>query len=110
MEKKRFLFAIVLTLGILLASSGYVMAAEQYVPCLIYRTGPFAPGGSGTGGGWEDFMTLANMKGGVNGIMYNFEECETAYDTARGVECYERAKPKNRLCSPFWYRNNLCPP
>ena len=24
-----------------------------------------------------------------------FEECETAYDTARGVECYERLKGKN---------------
>jgi hypothetical protein len=24
----------------------------------------------------------------------DFEECETAYNTARGVECYERVKPK----------------
>lgn len=95
MEKRKSLFVMVLGLAILLAIPGFIMAAEQYVPCLIYRTGPFAPGGSGSGGGWEDFMTLANMKGGVNGIMYKFEECETAYDTARGVECYERVKPKN---------------
>jgi len=39
-------------------------------------------------------MELTNMKGGVNGIKYKYEECETAYDTARGVECYERVKPK----------------
>ncbi|MDO8956656.1 MAG: ABC transporter permease, partial [Deltaproteobacteria bacterium] len=42
-------------------------APTQYVPALIYRTGPFAPGGSGTGSGWEDYMELINMKGGVNG-------------------------------------------
>ncbi len=70
-------------------------APTQYVPCLIYRTGPFAPGGSGTGSGWEDLMELRNMQGGVNGIKYKYEECETAYDTARGVECYERVKPKH---------------
>jgi len=82
--------------------SGPAMAAEkekkkeapkQYVPLLIYRTGPFAAGGSGIGSGWEDFMQLQNMKGGVNGIMYKWEECETAYNVARGIECYERVKP-----------------
>jgi branched-chain amino acid transport system substrate-binding protein len=82
-------------------AAGLVHAAEekegptQYAPVLIYRTGPFAPGGSGTGSGWEDYMELINMKGGVDGIKYKYEECETAYDVARGVECYERVKPKH---------------
>ncbi len=67
---------------------------KQYIPLLIYRTGPYQAGGSGNGGGWEDYMTLVNMKGGLNGVMIEFEECETAYDTARGVECYERTKNK----------------
>ena len=69
-------------------------APKQYVPLLIYRTGPFAAGGSGIGSGWEDFMQLRNMQGGVNGIMYEWEECETAYNVARGIECYERLKSK----------------
>ena len=67
---------------------------KQFVGILLYRTGPFAAGGSGLGSGWEDFMQLQNMKGGVNGIMYDWEECETAYNVARGIECYERVKSK----------------
>ena len=81
--------------------SGPALAADkkaedptQFIGLLIYRTGPFAAGGSGTGSGMEDFMELSNMKGGVNGIKYKWEECETAYNTARGVECYERLKDK----------------
>ena len=30
-------------------------------------------------------------------MMYEFEECETAYNTARGVECYNRFKDKTDL-------------
>ncbi|MDZ7695608.1 MAG: ABC transporter substrate-binding protein [Deltaproteobacteria bacterium] len=51
---------------------------------LAYRTGPFAAGGSGFSSGMEDYMELMNMKDGINGIKYAFEECETAYNTARG--------------------------
>ncbi|MFH1241526.1 MAG: ABC transporter substrate-binding protein [Pseudomonadota bacterium] len=82
--------------------SGQAMAAEekkeppkQYLPILTYRTGPFQAGGSGTSGGWEDYYNLVNIKGGLNGIMIDWEECEFGYNTARGVECYERVKPKN---------------
>ena len=39
-------------------------------------------------------MELRNMQGGVNGIKYKWEECETAYNVARGIECYERMKDK----------------
>ncbi len=88
--------------------SGQAMAAEkkkeplkQFFGILIYRTGPFAAGGSGFGSGWEDFMQLRNMQGGVNGIMYEWEECETAYNTARGIECYERLKDKMSLVHPL---------
>ena len=74
---------------------------KQFFGILIYRTGPFQAGGSGLGGGWEDFMALRNMQGGVNGVMYEWEECETAYNTARGVECYERMKNKMILVHPW---------
>ncbi len=35
-----------------------------------------------------------NAKGGIDGVKITFEECETAYDTGKGVECYERMKSR----------------
>jgi len=77
---------------------------EQFVPVLIYRTGPFAPGGSGMGGGFEDYMTLLNERdGGIDGVRLVFEECETAYNTDRGVECYERLKSQGKHGAPAFH-------
>jgi branched-chain amino acid transport system substrate-binding protein len=68
---------------------------EQFVPVLIYRTGPYAAGGTGIFGGMMDYMALINERdGGVNGVKLTWEECETAYNNDRGVECYERLKAK----------------
>jgi len=96
------LLAIVFVFSLVMVS-GQALAEEktQFFGILIYRTGPYAPGGSGFGSGWEDFMQLRNMQGGVNGIKYAWEECETAYNTARGVECYERLKDKSILFHPL---------
>jgi branched-chain amino acid transport system substrate-binding protein len=69
--------------------------AEQFFPMLVYRTGPYAAGGSGFFGGIEDYYTLLNMRdGGIGGVKLTYEECETAYNSDRGVECYERLKNK----------------
>jgi branched-chain amino acid transport system substrate-binding protein len=76
-------------------------AKEQMFPMLCYRTGPYAPGGSGICGGWEDYMAFLNTKGGVEGVTLRWEECETAYDTARGIECYERHKPQMIVVNPL---------
>jgi branched-chain amino acid transport system substrate-binding protein len=62
------------------------------VPELVYRTGPYAPAGSGAAGGREDYFALLNARGGLDGQTIQWNECEDAYDTARGVECYERIK------------------
>src|SRR3546814_11342559 len=35
---------------------------------------------------------LNERDGGVNGIRIHYEECDTAYNNDRGVECYERLK------------------
>lgn len=96
---------LVLVLSLSLAA-GLAMAAEedkpkQFVGVLAYRTGPFAAGGSGFSSGMEDYMILMNMEGGINGIMYEYEECETAYNTARGVECYNRFKNKLSFVHPL---------
>ncbi len=70
-------------------------AQEQFVPILSYRVGPYASGGSGFFGGMIDYFNLVNMNGGINGVKITWEECETEYNAARGVECYERLKKKN---------------
>ncbi len=77
--------------GALGASS--VLAAEQYVGMPSYRVGPYAAGGSGIFGGMIDYFQMINARdGGVNGVKLTWEECETEYNNARGVECYERMK------------------
>jgi len=104
MERKVIfrLFALVLLSCLVL--SGQAPAADektQFMPILAYRTGPFAAGGSGFSSGLEDFMELRNLQGGVNGIKYSWEECETAYNTARGIECYDRLKEGAVLVHPL---------
>jgi len=66
---------------------------EQFIPLLIYRTGPYAPNGIPIANGMNDYFNLVNERdGGINGVMLAWEECETAYNNDRGVECYERLK------------------
>ena len=72
--------------------SSIASAQEQYVPILSYRVGAYAAGGSGFFGGVIDYFNLVNMTGGINGVKLKWEECETEYNAARGVECYERLK------------------
>jgi branched-chain amino acid transport system substrate-binding protein len=67
---------------------------DQFFPGLPYRTGPYAPNGVPWANGYADYLKLVNAKGGINGVKIIYEECETGYDTARGVECYERLKGK----------------
>src|SRR5678816_1950338 len=68
---------------------------EQFFPVLVYRTGPYGPNGTPWANGYVDYLKLVNAQGGINGVQIIFEECETGYDTARSVECYERLKGKN---------------
>ncbi len=70
-------------------------AEEQFIAMLAYRTGPYASGGSGIFGGYEDYLALLNERdGGIGGVKLTWEECETEYNADRGVECYERLKNK----------------
>ena len=73
----------------------------QFFPGLPYRTGPFAPNGVPWANGYSDYLKLVNAKGGINGVKILYEECETGYDTARGVECYERLKDKHGGATVF---------
>jgi branched-chain amino acid transport system substrate-binding protein len=63
---------------------------QQYIGLPSYRVGPFAAAGSAIFGGIIDVMTHANMTGGINGVELVWQECETEYIPARGIECYHR--------------------
>jgi branched-chain amino acid transport system substrate-binding protein len=68
-------------------------SAELMFVGLDYRTGPFAPNGIPFADGYADYFTLLNERdGGIEGQPIRFEACETAYNTERGVECYENVK------------------
>jgi len=72
--------------------------AELVFPSMSYRTGPFAAGGIPFADGYEDYFTLLNERdGGIGGVMVSVPECETAYNTEKGVECYESLKALNPL-------------
>ncbi len=73
-------------------------AAELVVPALSYRTGPYAPNGIPFADGYADYFTLLNERdGGIEGAKVKLVECETGYNTQRGVECYEATKGQGAL-------------
>ena len=80
-----------------LAATQQALAQEnaQFIPVLVYRSGPYAPNGTPWANGFVDYLNLVNERDhGINGVRIAFEECETGYATDRGVECYERLKGK----------------
>jgi len=78
-----------------LASGQSFAQNEQFIPANGYWVGPYAPGGSGFFGGMIDYFQMLNTRdGGINGVKLTWEKCETEYNNARGVECYERNKKK----------------
>ncbi|MDA1116616.1 MAG: ABC transporter substrate-binding protein [Proteobacteria bacterium] len=89
----RTTLAITLAAAVGFSGGAFAQAKEQFVPANFYWVGPYAPGGSGIAGGMIDYFKMINARdGGVNGVKFTWEKCETEYNNARGVECYERSK------------------
>ncbi|HRD67952.1 MAG TPA: ABC transporter substrate-binding protein [Candidatus Competibacter sp.] len=77
-----------------------VAAEEQFFPITSYRVGPYGANGQAFFGGFVDYLNYVNLKeGGVNGVKLVWEECETEYNNAKGIECYERMKDKAKVSS-----------
>ena len=71
-------------------------ANEQFIGITSYRVGPYGANGQSFYGGYVDYLNYLNVKeGGINGVKLAWEECETEYNNAKGVECYERLKGRN---------------
>ncbi|MGV6848633.1 MAG: ABC transporter substrate-binding protein [Marinibacterium sp.] len=88
---------------LVMAALGAILAAgpalaELVVPSLSYRTGPYAANGIPVADGFADYLTLLNERdGGVGGVPIRMIECETGYNTEKGVECYEATKGEGSL-------------
>jgi len=74
------------------------VSADLTFPSLSYRTGPYAPNGIPFADGYADYFAMLNARdGGIGGAKINFIECETGYNTEKGVECYESTKGEGAL-------------
>ncbi len=72
--------------------------ADLVFPSLSYRTGPYGANGIPFADGYADYFTLVNERdGGIGGVMAKVIECETGYNTEKGVECYEATKGEGAL-------------
>lgn len=87
---------VTVALGAMMAAAPAM--ADLVVPNLSYRTGPYGASGTQYADGFNDYFTLLNERdGGIGGEMVRTPECETAYNTEKGVECYEATKGSGAL-------------
>lgn len=92
-------------IGAALVVAAPLVAAQQFKgeilhPMMVTRTGPFATASTGVTAGQQDYFTLVNSKGGVEGYKIVWEECEFEYKVPRALECYERYKGQWKLVYP----------
>ena len=106
LSKAAFLMGAALVAGAPLAAPAPAAAQSAetiYVPLFTYRTGAFAGSGIPIANGMRDYLTLLNERdGGIGGVKLVIEECETGYDTKKGLECYEAVKTKNPVMVNPW--------
>jgi branched-chain amino acid transport system substrate-binding protein len=82
-------------LGGLVGVTAAAAAGAQFLPVLSVREGALRAVQIPIANGLIDYVTLLNARdGGIHGVPLVWEECETAYDVPRGIECYERLKAK----------------
>jgi branched-chain amino acid transport system substrate-binding protein len=104
MRMKHFVLGLTVAASLWGAMAASADAQDSiYVPLLTYRTGPFAGSGIPVANGMHDYLTMLNERdGGIGGVKLAIEECETGYDTKKGVECYEAVKGKKPVIMNPW--------
>ncbi len=92
--------AAALLMGTILPAAA---ADDIFVPLFTYRTGPYSGGGIPIANGMHDYLNMLNARdGGIGGVKLNVQECETGYNTQKGIECYEAVKGKDpTVINPF---------
>jgi branched-chain amino acid transport system substrate-binding protein len=105
-KKNVLRYAAGAALSLVLAAPAFAPAAADdsiYVPLFTYRTGPFAGSGTPIANGMHDYLNMLNLRdGGIGGVKLNVDECETGYDTKKGLECYDSVKPKSPVIVNPW--------
>ncbi|HWX85788.1 MAG TPA: ABC transporter substrate-binding protein, partial [Xanthobacteraceae bacterium] len=91
---------LALGLAAVIAAPGAVATAQAadgiFVPLFTYRTGAFAGSGIPIANGMSDYLNMLNERdGGIGREKLVIEECETGYDTKKGVECYDSVKGRS---------------
>ncbi|HYC25938.1 MAG TPA: ABC transporter substrate-binding protein [Roseiarcus sp.] len=106
MSKKKIIYLASTAFALANVASAIAPAAADdsiYVPLFTYRTGPFAGSGTPIADGMHDYLNMLNLRdGGIGGVKLNVDECETGYDTKKGLECYDAVKPKNPVIVNPW--------
>src|ERR1035441_9444153 len=105
MRMKSSILAGALLIVAAMTGSAAPAAAEDslYVPLFTYRTGPFSGSGIYIAEGMHDYLEMLNERdGGIGGVKLAIEECETGYDTKKGLECYAQVKAKNPVIRNPW--------
>ena len=99
----RYLLAFIAAIASVVAAAPSFAEEGQFLPHLVYRTGPYAVNGAPYANGVADYWNMINERdGGINGVKIIYEECENGYSTARGVECYERLKAKGSTGAGYY--------
>ena len=94
----------------LLAATPAMAEDSIYVPLFTYRTGPFSGSGQHVANGLHDYLAMLNERdGGIGGVKLAIEECETGYDTKKGLECYEAVKGKSPVMVNPWSTGTTLP-
>ncbi|MBV9752723.1 MAG: ABC transporter substrate-binding protein, partial [Hyphomicrobiales bacterium] len=97
------LTATTLGAGAFCAAPAAFAEDQIYVPLFTYRTGPFSGSGIPVADGMHDYLQMLNERdGGIGGAKLVIEECETGYDTKKGIECYDAVKGKNPVMINPW--------
>lgn len=104
MKLRTSMFAGALVAATVVASALPAAAQDSlYVPLFTYRTGPFSGSGIFIAEGMHDYLEMLNQRdGGIGGVKLVIEECETGYDTKKGLECYEQVKNKKPVVVNPW--------
>ena len=103
MKKKLLLTLLASVMACFWLTQEIIAAKGIYIPLFTYKTGPFAGSGIPAGNGMADYLTMLNERdGGIGGVPLVVEECETGYNTKKGVECYEKVKGKNPAIINPW--------
>src|SRR3978361_1959947 len=105
MRMKATILASAVIAATALAGNAPPAAAQEsnYVPLFTYRTGPFSGSGIYIAEGMHDYLEMLNQRdGGIGGVRMVIEECETGYDTKKGLECYEQVKDKKPVVINPW--------